>query len=117
MNWHKIIDQRNLELNGVIVRILRETPEKLDAVRERLLMRLADPEYSDSLKRCCAEWLEIINQGNDRVCEVLLDESEEGNRLRQNAPFAILMAQDERTEIFEKYKKLRPRSQSPSNVR
>ncbi len=108
MNWHEVIDERSIELHGVIARELRANPEKLDLVVAWIQRFLDDPEYSDQNKDALAEWMEIIREGLPRVLEALADESDEGQRLRQSSPFAVLMPQDERARIFAKYEARRP---------
>jgi len=108
MSDHAKADDRNYEMHQVIARILRADPSGLGRVREQMESRLADPGYSDSLKDCVREWLGIINAGLDRVLEVLDDAGEEGCRLRQNSPFAILMPQDERVRILKRYARNEP---------
>ena len=110
MNWHEVIDERSIELHGVIARELRANPEKLDLVVAWIQRFLDDPEYSDQNKDALAEWMEIIREGLRRVLEALADESDEGQRLRQSSPFAVLMPQDERARIFAKYEARRPRT-------
>ena len=103
MNWHEVIDERSLELHGVIARELRADPTKLDLVVAWIQRFLDDPEYSERGKDALSEWLVLIRQGLPRVLEALGDRSEEGQRLRQSTPFAVLMPQDERAQIFAKY--------------
>ena len=110
MNWHEVIDERSIELHGVIARELRANPEKLDLVVAWIQRFLDDPEYSDQNKDALAEWMEIIREGLPRVLVALADESDEGQRLRQSSPFAVLMPQDERARIFAKYEARRPRT-------
>lgn len=104
MNSHRLIDERSFEMDRVISRILRKDPTKLALVMEQMERRLADPDYSESLKHCLREWRCVALRGVDAVLQVLGDRTEEGDRLRQNSPFAILMPQDERTEILSRYK-------------
>ena len=110
MNWHEVIDERSLELHSVIARELRAHPAKLDLVVAWIQRFLDDPEYSDQNKDALGEWMEIIRQGLPRVLEALADKSDEGQRLRQSSPFAVLMPQDERTHIFAKYEARRART-------
>ena len=110
MNWHEVIDERSLELHGVIARELRADPAKLDLVVAWIQRFLDDPEYSENNKDRLREWLEIIRQGLPRVLAVIADRSDEGQRLRQSTPFAVLMPQDERTRIFAKYEARRTRT-------
>ena len=110
VNWHEVIDERSLELHGVIARELRADPAKLDLVVAWIQRFLDDPEYSIHSKDALSEWLEIIRQGLPRVLAALLDASEEGQRMRQSSPFAVLMPQDERARIFAKYESRRTRT-------
>ena len=48
MNYHRdVIDERSLELHGVIARELRADPAKLDLVVAWIQRFLDDPDYSD----------------------------------------------------------------------
>lgn len=115
MNWHEVIDERSLELHAVIARILRAEPQKLALVVKWIDRFLDDPDYSDRGKDALREWEDIIGQGLPRVLEVLGDRSDEGQRLRQSTPFAVLMPQDERAAIFAKYE-TRPTRAHPAGV-
>ena len=110
MNWHDVIDERSLELHAVIARILRAEPQKLGLVVQWIERFLAKEDYSEQNKDCLREWMDIIRQGLPSVLEVLADRSDEGQRLRQSSPFAVLMPQDERAQIFAKYEARRPRA-------
>ena len=110
MNWHDVLDERALEMDRVIARVLRAEPEKLDLAAQWIQRFLDDPDYSEQNKQALSEWMEIIQQGLPRVLEALADFSEEGRRMRQNSPFAVLMPQDERTRILAEYEARRPRT-------
>lgn len=110
MNWHEVMDECALEMDRVIARELRADPAKLDLVVAWIRRFLDDPDYSDQNKDALAEWMEILRQGLPRVLKALADESDEGQRLRQSSPFAVLMPQDERARILAKYEARRPRT-------
>jgi hypothetical protein len=110
VNWHEVIDERSLELHRVIARELQADPSKLDLVVEWIDRFLGDPDYSIHSKDALTEWLVIIRQGLPRVLEALADDSEDGRRMRQSSPFAVIMPQDERAEIFARYEARRPRA-------
>ena len=112
MNWHNVIDERSLELHGVIARELRADPSKLGLVVAWIRRFLDDPDYSIHSKDALAEWMAIIEQGLPRVLQALADDSEEGRRMRQSSPFAVIMPQHERARIFAKYEARRPRAHS-----
>ena len=115
MNWHDVIDERSLEMDRSIARVLRADPAKLDLVVAWIQRFLDDPEYSIQNKDALREWVSIIRQGLPRVLEALADFTEEGRRMRQSSPFAVLMPQDERARILQKYEARRPRT-SPAGV-
>ena len=104
------MDECALEMDRVIARELRANAAKLDLAVAWIRRFLDDQDYSDRNKEALAEWLEIIREGLPRVLEALADESDEGQRLRQSSPFAVLMPQDERTRILAKYEARRPRT-------
>ena len=111
MNWHQVIDERNFEMDQVIADILRRTPEKLALVTERLEWRLNDPDFSVRAKDALQEWKEVIDrEGVAGALRILEDRGEEATRMRQSAPFAMLMPEDKRLEILKKYEARRPRA-------
>ncbi len=113
MNWHEVIDERSYEMDRVIADILRREPAKLEQVVAWIERFLADPEYSLHSKDDLTEWLDLIRKrGLPGVLEALDDQSEEGKRMRQNSPFAIIMPQDERLRILRRYEARRPRTRT-----
>lgn len=111
MNWHKVIDERSLEMDAVIARELRTDPSKLGIVVAWIERWLADPDYSIQSKQALSEWLDLIqSRGMAGVLQTLEDRSEEGDRLRQNSPFAVIMPQKERMRILDRYEAFRPRT-------
>ncbi len=110
MNWHQVIDERSYEMNQVIVDILRHEPDRLLIVNEWIDRMMSNPDYCDGNKAALQEWVDLIRvEGLPGVIRVLEDRGEEQERLRKNAPFAVLMPQDRRMEILKKYEALRPR--------
>jgi hypothetical protein len=111
MNWHQIKDKRTHEMHQVIADILRRSPEKLSQVSEWIERKLDDPVYSEQGKDALREWQDLMTQGGlQGVLQVLDDESDESDRLRQSSPFACLMPQDVRLKILQKYESLRTRT-------
>jgi hypothetical protein len=71
---------------------------------------LADPDYSVQSKDALTEWLELMRaRGLTGVLAALEDPGEEGRRMRQSSPFAVLMPQAERQRILDRYEALRSR--------
>ncbi|HEV7766018.1 MAG TPA: hypothetical protein VGQ76_13520 [Thermoanaerobaculia bacterium] len=96
MRTHDAIDRRSLTM-------VRRIVEKIDADPTR-----AGLEHA---RNVCArwvamgnvpaqEWMEIIQRPWSEIRTILLDESEEGKRLRQNDPFCGILTPTERWEIY-----------------
>jgi hypothetical protein len=116
MNCHEVIDERNYEMDQVIVDILRTDPAKLDVVVEWIDKFLANPDYSIHSKDALGEWRDLIGRrGIDGVLEMLSNQGEEATRMRQSSPFGVLMPRDKREEILRRYEARRPRTH-PSGV-
>ena len=111
VNWHRVIEERSYEMDQVVAEVLRRDPSKLDRVIAWIEARLADPDYSIPSKDALTEWLNLIQaRGLPGVLEKLEDRSEDGFRMRQSSPFAVIMPQDERQRILRRYEALRPRT-------
>ena len=98
MRTHQDIDRRSLEM-------VRRIVAKIDA----------DPEHRglEHAKRVCdrwvaqgivsaREWQALLQQPWEQVRAILLDESDEGQRLRQTDPFCGILTRQERWEIYRK---------------
>ena len=116
MNWHQIIEERSYEMHQVVATVLRRDPAKLELVTGWIENRLADPEYSVQSKDALSEWLYLIKQqGLPGVLALLNDRGEEARRMRHSTPFAVIMPQEARREILQRYEALRPRT-NPASV-
>lgn len=57
--------------------------------------------------RCYQEWEQIINDNSvEQVLEILLQDNDEGQRLRQSDPFVGIMTEKERLQILAEYEKI-----------
>ena len=111
VNWHQIIDERSFEMHQVIAEILRQSPEKLALVSAWIERRMSDPDYCLQSKDALQEWVDVIRtDGVAGVLRVLDDRGEEATRMRQSSPFAVLMPQEKRLEILNRYDARRPRT-------
>lgn len=102
MAGHELQDRTSMALARAIVARLDMDPSLLDIARqnlERWTVRNAD---SPHLLACYREWEAILVKGLDAVREVLLSESDEGQRLRQNSPFPGVLSPQEVWEIKRK---------------
>ena len=86
------MDEVSLELAHSVADRLRAQPELLAVARENLLRWSQRNAGTPSLLRCYAEWQAILTQPLEKVCKVLCAETDEGQRLRQNSPFAGVLS-------------------------
>ena len=111
MNWHQVIEERSHEMHQVVADVLRRDPSKLRLVVEWIERRLDDPDYSVHSKDALREWLDLIQaHGLPGVLDLLEDRGENAARMRHSSPFAVIMPQDERMRILQRYEALRPRT-------
>jgi hypothetical protein len=85
---HFETDQVSLELGRRVAERLRWQPELVAFARANLASWSRQNTSAPSLLRCYAEWQEILARPVDEVCDLLCDESDDAQRLRQNSPFA-----------------------------
>jgi len=96
---HEVQDAVSLELARRIATGLPQHPEWLDVARANLERWSRQNRNAPSLLRCYAEWLELLACPVAEICEALIAESETGQRLRQNSPFAGVLPPEEVWEI------------------
>ena len=100
MKTHAEIDRRSLALAQAIAAKIDADPERRGLQRAR--QTCARWFAQDSLP-AIAEWMEILGDDWDRVCAVLLDEGETGQRLRQSNPFCGVLSPQERWAIYRRF--------------
>ena len=102
---HPHIDARSLEMAKTIVKRIDADPTLI----ERAHWYLADEEerYA-SLCQASREWKQILTRPWSEVRRILLDESDEGQRLRSSKPFASVVTKEERLAIIQQYPPLWP---------
>ncbi len=85
---HEVNDLISLALAKRIARELPARPEWLGLARANLTRWMSRNADAPGLLRCYAEWLDLLACPVNEVCDELLAESDRGQRLRQNSPFA-----------------------------
>jgi len=101
---HDLIDRRSLELNRLVAEKIRQYPELIDFVRNKLDQTLSESHLSDSCKDALREWQTILTSHSlNEILEILTQDSYEGQRLRQSTPFSGVLSQQERLDIFRCY--------------
>jgi hypothetical protein len=92
---HKLQDAVSLEIALRVADRLREQPALLEVAHENLARWSRLNASTPSLLRCYAEWQGILSRPLDQICDLLCAETNEGQRLRQNSPFAGVLSAKE----------------------
>lgn len=85
---HELLDEISLELGRRTATRLRQQPDLLRLAHDNLARWSRQNANVPTLLRCYAEWQELLNHPLEEICTLLTSESEAGQRLRQNSPFA-----------------------------
>ena len=96
---HQLIDTVSLELGRRTASELRRHPEWLNLARSNLERWTRQNGGVPALRQSYEEWRVLLSRSLDEVCSVLTAETEEGQRLRQNSPFAGVLPPREVWEI------------------
>jgi len=98
---HEIIDQRSLALaRAVVAHIERDLARAGVRHAQRVCARWL------TLSSCptVAEWAALLEDSWPRIRSRLLEESEDGQRLRQSSPFCSVLRPQERLAIYRTYR-------------
>jgi hypothetical protein len=101
---HEVQDSISFELAHRIASGLPLHPEWLELARANLERWSRLNSNAPSLLRCYDEWRKLLDQDISEICAVLIAGTEEGQRLRQNSPFAGVVAPDEVWEIKSRHR-------------
>ncbi|MEI6075166.1 MAG: hypothetical protein WCS94_06305 [Verrucomicrobiota bacterium] len=101
---HRDTDQVSLELaHRVAERICWQLAVMV--VARVNLARWSQQNHSEpSLLRCYAEWEQILAHPVEETCLLLVAESDDAQRLRQNSPFAGVLTPAEVWEIISRFR-------------
>ena len=91
-------EERSLALHAAAVRRIREDPRALRQARSTL-ERWID-RYGGNPPKALAEWSRILELPPERIEEIVLDRSEEGDRMRKSSPLSTLVTREERRRIY-----------------
>lgn len=100
MRSHAIIDQRSLAMVRVIVAKIDADPDRKGLEHARAVCR----RWLDAGNRPAQEWAAIVARSWAEIRNVLLDESDEGQRLRQSDPFCGILTPEERWRIYREFR-------------
>lgn len=93
---HQQIDQRSLRMVREIVARIDADPERRGLEHARNVCR----RWVANGNVPAREWMEILQRPWEEIRAVLLDESDEGQRLRQSDPFVGILSPQERWAIY-----------------
>ena len=101
MSSHQVLDRRSLAFAEAIAAKIDADPTRagLALAREncqRWLLEMPSPAID--------EWRVLLEQDWSQVRAVLLQENDEGQRLRQSSPFTGILSREERREIIERFR-------------
>lgn len=101
---HSELDEVSLALAQCVAERLRAQPELVELARNNLARWSRQNASSKSLLRCYAEWSGILSLPVEAICAQLVAETEQGQRLRQNSPFAGVLSPAEVWQIKARHR-------------
>ena len=101
---HSALDQASLALAREVAQRLRRHPELVELARDNLRRWSHRNASAPALLRCYSEWEAILRRPVPEVCRLLCAPTDEGQRLRQNSPFAGVLAPSEVWQIKSRFR-------------
>ncbi|MCE7869928.1 hypothetical protein DYH09_06070 [bacterium CPR1] len=98
---HRQIDQWVLAMMREIVARIDADPNRTGLERARATARRWNEQ---SPSRAIQEWLRLLEMPWPQLRSLLLQESDEGQRLRSSAPFCGVLSQEERLALLREYR-------------
>jgi hypothetical protein len=105
---HELLDEISLELGCRTAARLRQQPNLLQLAHDNLARWSTQNAGAPALLRCYQEWRKLLNKSLEEICAVLTSESDEGQRLRQNSPFAGVLPAREVWEVKQRFRHATP---------
>lgn len=102
---HEVQDQVSLELAKRIASGLPQHPEWLELAHANLKRWAQRNKDSPGLLRCYAEWRQLLSLPVKEIVRILVEESGEAQRLRQNSPFVGVLSPGEVWEIKSRFRR------------
>jgi hypothetical protein len=98
MRTHQKIDERSQALVSAVIQRIDSDLSRAGLEHARSVCR----RWMESRNNASvAEWWSILQNPWEKIRSVLLDQSEEGNRRRQNSPFCGILEPRERWKIYQ----------------
>jgi hypothetical protein len=102
---HELQDQVSLEMARRVAVGLPNHPEWLELARKNLQRWSEQNQDSPSLLRCYAEWTQLLSLPAQEIARILTEQTDEGQRLRQNSPFVGVLSPREVWEIKSQFRR------------
>lgn len=103
MKNHRLIDERSLAFDRLVLTKLRRDPALVEMARANLgrWMDTASP----GVKPALAEWMRLLDGSPQALFAALTGTDEKSTRLRQSSPFCGMLTLAERSEIIREFQK------------
>ncbi|UCF95242.1 MAG: hypothetical protein JSW39_14180, partial [Desulfobacterales bacterium] len=103
---HMRIEARSLALHRAVAGKIRENPQLMEKVREKLKDRLRAYSAQGLMPPgALSEWEAILEGGSlNGILQFLVSPGEEARRLRQSSPFAGILSPQQRWKIYAAYR-------------
>lgn len=95
------LDGKSLALHRLVVQKIRRDPVLFDRVQQTLTRRYEKLDPS-SLPYVIA-WQKLVDLGMEAALAAAIDETERGQVLRQNSPFAGILSEQERLDFLRSW--------------
>jgi hypothetical protein len=99
---HRILDARSLAMHCRIVQKISQDPRLLEKARSNLARwnaKIDGPKPS-----FLGEWEEILDKPWPKIAEMMTSMSEDATRLRSSSPFAGILNEKEREQIYAAFR-------------
>lgn len=104
------LDLFNLMLHrAVSEKLRRDEKAVLRTARENLERWLGSESFAGNERFALIEWREILEKNStEEIIKIITQDTDEGQRLRSSSPFAGVLTEEEREEIWSKCAEIRP---------
>jgi hypothetical protein len=99
---HRILDARSLAMHCKIVQKISRDPRLLDKATANLVRWGAKIDRPKPYY--LREWQEILEKPWPAIAEMITSMSEEATRLRSSSPFAGILTEEEREQIYAAFR-------------
>ena len=99
---HRILDARSLAMHCRIVQKVSRDPRLLEKAKANLARWIA--KIDGAKPRYLMEWQEILEKPWLTIAEIMTSMSEDATRLRSSSPFAGVLNEKEREQIYAAFR-------------